>query len=245
MEERHDRRPPLAVQRHQYASTAHMSSTMTATHAAGRTRHGEKAVIFDLGGVVLEWKPLELLRRFYEQDGEALRATVQRAVFDHPDWLELDRGTLTQARAIPRFATRAGRPEAEIARLMIAVRESLQPVPETLALMGSLVQAGVPLYCLSNMHAENAAWLLQTRDFWPMFRGVVFSADEKLIKPEPEIFQRLLTRYGLVAERTAFVDDHRPNVASAGRLGLHGIAFEDAAQCAAALQRWLQGGPST
>jgi putative hydrolase of the HAD superfamily len=201
-----------------------------------------RAVIFDLGGVVLDWQPREVLLRFYPQEGDDVRTAVREAVFEHPDWLELDRGTLTHERAIPRFAARAARPADEIARLMTAVRDSLQPLPETVALMRSLARDGVPLYCLSNMHAEIAAWLLRTHDFWPLFRGVVFSADEKLIKPEPEIFQRLLRRYDLVAQHTAFVDDHRPNVDSARRLGLHGIAFEDAAQCAAALHRWLAGG---
>jgi HAD superfamily hydrolase (TIGR01509 family) len=131
------------------------------------------AVIFDLGGVVLDWRPLDL-----------------------------DRGTLSHAQAVPRFAARTGRDEAEMARRLLAVRDSLQPIAGTVALMRELSEAGVPLYCLSNMHAELAAWLQRTHDFWPVFRGVVISADEKLIKPDPEIFRRLLQRHGLSATRS-------------------------------------------
>jgi putative hydrolase of the HAD superfamily len=198
-----------------------------------------RAVIFDLGGVVLDWRPRELLRRFYPGPGEPLRATVWRAVFDHPDWLDLDRGVLSHAEAIPRFAARTARPQAEMARLLVAVRDSLQPLPETVAVMRRLAAAGVPLYCLSNMHAEIAAWLVETHDFWPLFRGIVFSAHERCIKPDPAIFRLLLERHGLEAGDTAFVDDHPANVEAARQLGLHAIAFTDAARCEAALQAWL------
>jgi putative hydrolase of the HAD superfamily len=219
-----------------------MTTAIREVKSGSRGREGSdanRAVIFDLGGVVLDWRPLELLRRFYAGQGDELRDRVRRAVFDHPDWLELDRGTLSHAQAVPRFAARAGRDEPEMARLLLAVRDSLQPIPATVELLRELAAAGVPLYCLSNMHAEIAAWLLRTQDFWPVFRGVVFSADERLIKPEPEIFLRLLQRHGLAAARTAFVDDHPANVAAARALGLHAVAFDDAAQCRDALHRWL------
>jgi len=202
-------------------------------------RGATRTVIFDLGGVVLDWRPLDLLQRFYAGHGDDVRERVRRAVFDHPDWLDLDRGTLSHAEAVPRFAARSGRNEDEMTRLLHAVRDSLQPIPETVALMHELAAAGVPLYCLSNMHAEIAAWLLRTHDFWPVFRGVVFSADERLIKPEPEIFARLLQRHGLSAVNTAFVDDHPANIVAARRLGLHAVAFENAAQCRDALRGWL------
>jgi len=77
---------------------------------------GAQAVIFDLGGVALHWTPLQLLRRLYPDADEARRMAVRQAVFEHPAWLDLDRGTLTHAAAIPRFAARLGCPEAEIAR---------------------------------------------------------------------------------------------------------------------------------
>ncbi|MCU0758550.1 MAG: HAD family phosphatase [Steroidobacteraceae bacterium] len=206
---------------------------------SARTAPPGRAVIFDLGGVVLDWRPRELLQRFYPAPDAALRETVWRAVFDHPDWLDLDRGVLSHAAAIPRFAARAARPEAEMAGLLLAVRDSLQPLPATIALMRRLDAAGVPLYCLSNMHAEIADWLVATHDFWPLFRGIVFSAHERCLKPDPAIFRLLLERHGLEAAATAFVDDHPANVEAARRLGLHAIAFADAAQCDAALRAWL------
>ncbi len=188
---------------------------------------------------MLDWRPRDLLERFYRGQDAAQLDTVWQAVFAHPDWLDLDRGTLSHADAAPRFAARAGRTVDEMSRLLQAARDSLLPIPGTVELMRALHAQGVPLYCLSNMHAEIATWLLRSYDFWPLFRGVVFSADEKLIKPDPEIFHRLLHRHGLAAAQTAFVDDHPVNVESAARLGLHAIRFESAGQCGAALARWL------
>ncbi len=203
----------------------------------------ERAVIFDLGGVVLDWRPRDLLERFYAGQAPTLHDTVWQAVFEHPDWLDLDRGTLSHRDAAIRFAARAGRTPDEMARLLRAARDSLQPLPETLALMRSLEADGVPLYCLSNMHAEIVTWLLRTYDFWPLFRGVVFSSDERLIKPDPVLFDRLLSRYGLVAANTAFVDDHPANIESAARIGLHAIRFENAVQTGEALERWFGARP--
>src|SRR5688572_22209315 len=102
-----------------------------------------KQVIFDFGGVVVEWRPEDLMARLYgnERDRSAIRA----AVFQHPDWLELDRGVLDGPTAIARFCARTGRPASEFEALLAEVRASLKPIPETVALLRELAQRGVPL----------------------------------------------------------------------------------------------------
>ena len=59
-------------------------------------------VVFDFGGVLVRWKPTEILESFYED--ERLRRLAHDEVFNHSDWVELDRGTLSDEAAIPRFA---------------------------------------------------------------------------------------------------------------------------------------------
>ena len=75
-------------------------------------------MIFDFGGVLVRWKPQEIIDHFY-QDAD-LRARLREEVFQHPDWLEMDRGALDDAQAVRRFATRMGRPEAEMLELLSA-----------------------------------------------------------------------------------------------------------------------------
>ena len=193
-----------------------------------------KNVIFDVGGVLLDWNPGRVLQSFYADASE--RERMKQLIFHHADWLELDRGTLGEDVLLQRIAERAGRPVPELKGLFEVVRDSLHPKQDTVALLGSLSARGVPLYCLSNMPSKIYATLSQRFDFWQHFDGIVISGDIRMVKPEPAIFRHLLERYGLRAGDTVFVDDLPANVEAAQRLGLHGVVFENAAQCELALQ---------
>jgi HAD superfamily hydrolase (TIGR01509 family) len=193
-----------------------------------------KNVIFDVGGVLLDWNPGRVLQSFYADANE--RERMKQLIFHHADWLELDRGTMAEDLLLQRIAERAGRPVPELQGLFEVVRDSLHPKQETVALLGSLSARGVPLYCLSNMPSKIYATLSERFDFWQHFDGIVISGDVRMVKPEPAIFRHLLERYGLRAGDTVFVDDLPANVEAAQRLGLHGVVFENAAQCELALQ---------
>jgi putative hydrolase of the HAD superfamily len=186
-------------------------------------------VIFDLGGVVLKWSPDDILEEFYAD--EAARAQTKREVFQHNDWLDLDRGTLLEPDAIVRFHQRTGRPREEMSALMQAVKDSLQPVPGTVDLLEELAARGIPLYCLSNMPATTADYLRQRHSFWKVFGGVVISGEIQLLKPEREIFDHIAQRFALTPENTVFIDDHGPNIDSAKRLGFKTIHFQTPGQC--------------
>ena len=197
-------------------------------------------VIFDLGGVVLEWNPDAILEGYYTDPQE--RAAMKTALFKHPDWLQMDRGTLTESEALARLQQRTGRPVAELSGLFDAVRGSLRPKADTLALLKSLARRDVPLYCLSNMPASTFAYLREQHAFWNVFKGIVISGEIKMAKPEREIFEYLLRRYALAAADTVFVDDHAPNIEAAEKVGLHTVWFRDAAQCALELEHLLGAG---
>ena len=80
-------------------------------------------VIFDLGGVVLDWNPDAILEHYYA-DMDA-RAAMRTALFQHPDWLLMDRGVFSEAEVIARLEERTGRDRAELTGLLDAVRYSL------------------------------------------------------------------------------------------------------------------------
>jgi len=193
-----------------------------------------KNVIFDVGGVLLDWNPGRILEGYYADPGE--RAQMKQHIFLHADWLELDRGTLSESALLERIAGRAGRPVPELGNLFEVVRNSLLPKTDTIALLGSLAARKVPLYCLSNMPANVFSKLRQRFEFWDLFDGIVISGEVKLVKPEPAIFEHLLSRYGLAAGDSVFVDDLPANIQAARALGLHGVLFESARQVELALQ---------
>ena len=186
-------------------------------------------VIFDLGGVVFRWDPQRIVRSFYADD--TLHQPILTEVFQHPDWIELDRGTLDEPDAIHRFRMRTGRSAEEMQALMHATRESLLPITETIDLINELAEQGVPLYCLSNAATRTFDFLRERHDVFAHFRGVVISGAIKLIKPDPKIFHHISERYDLAPGDTIFVDDNLPNIESAARLGFHTVHFRDSRQC--------------
>ncbi len=190
-------------------------------------------VIFDFGGVLVRWQPREIIASFY--DDASVHALIGRSIFQHVDWAEMDRGTLDEPAATLRFAERTGRPAAEITAFLQHVRESLTTVPETIAILHDLARRGVPLYGLSNMATDTFAWLRERYDHWSLFKGIVISADIRMLKPERQIFEYIVRQHGLVPAETVFIDDHAPNVEAARSMGFHTIQFESPVQCAAAL----------
>jgi putative hydrolase of the HAD superfamily len=200
-------------------------------------------VIFDFGGVLIRWQPQQIIDGFYED--EDLRARLRDEVFRHPDWLEMDRGTLEDGDAVERFAKRMHRPAAEMRDLMERVKESLVPMQSSLDIVNGLAHRGIPVYGLSNMSSSTFAHLEARHSIWDVFRGIVISGRIKLVKPDPRIFEHISKTYGLVPGETAFIDDLEPNVEAASRHGFKGIKFENAEQCRAELFAWLgRGGTS-
>ena len=186
-------------------------------------------IVFDLGGVVVEWKPEALAASVFDDVESQRRALVD--FIGHPDWLELDRGTLDPDQAIARAAERTGLSRADLASMLGRVPASLKPKPETVALMERLKAAGHRLYCLSNMHVASIAHLEASHGFFDLFDGTAISCRLKLCKPEPAIYEHALKANGLNAKDTVFIDDVDVNIAAAARVGIRTIQFRDTAQC--------------
>lgn len=196
-------------------------------------------VIFDLGGVVLDWNPDQIVSRLQPQP--ELRASLKEAVFGHADWRLFDRGTLTESDLIERLQARVGGTRQQMAAILDAVRDSLVEKPDTVELIRALQAQGTPLYCLSNMPATVYAHLRRRHTFWDAFSGIVISGEVQMMKPEPEVFMHLLATFNLRAEECVFVDDLRANIDSALLCGLRAIWFKDADQCRRELNQILGG----
>ena len=176
---------------------------------------GVRNVIFDFGGVLVTWRPQEIIDSFYADP--ALRESVRVHAFQHEDWLEMDRGTLDEATVVQRFAARMGRPEAELRALFDHLRASLVPIAPTVALLQELRGRGVKLYGLSNMSESIFAYLRGRHPFFGLFDGIVVSAAVKLLKPEPGIYEHLRERHALDFAESVFLDDMPRNVEAARR----------------------------
>jgi putative hydrolase of the HAD superfamily len=190
-------------------------------------------VVFDLGGVVFEWRPDAIISSVFE-DAET-RELVKSRIFRHADWVELDRGTLSLDHAIDRGAERTGLPRGDVKTLMDAVPKFLLPIEATIELIRAVKTANNKLFVLSNMHFASISYLERNHGFWDLFDGMVISCRIRKVKPEIDIYQHLLAEYELDAGETVFIDDLGENLEAASSLGIHTIRFVDASQCRQAL----------
>jgi len=181
------------------------------------------AVMFDLGGVLIDWNPRHLYRKLFD-DAAEMEAFLRDVCA--PAWnLEQDRGR-PWAQAIAELS--AAHPDK--AALIAAYRgrwgEMLAgPIAGTVAILETLHREGVPLYALTNWSAETFPIAEELYGFLGLFRGIVVSGRIGLIKPDREIYDHAVARFGLAPGRTVFIDDSAKNAAGAEAAGLRAIHF--------------------
>lgn len=183
-----------------------------------------KNIVFDLGGVVVDYDPKEyLMERFYHERTEHF---IYNAVFGSAEWVLMDQGKLAWKDAVEIFMARGV--ENDLAFEMKAVlsewTELLQTRKATVNLIRILKKKGFRVYYLSNMSAEVLAYL-KRRDYFTLFDGGIASYEVGLLKPDVEIYQLLIDQYQLVPQETIFTDDHKANSAAAFQAGITGIQF--------------------
>lgn len=188
----------------------------------------QKAVLWDLGNVVVRWEPEAILSSF--KYGPAETDFLRRELLGHSDWLKLDQGLITEQQVADRLSKLSTLSSSEIHRCFDVVRESLNDIQESVSLIEQMHGAGIPMYVLSNMSNVNARFLRQ-RPYFQHFNGVVISAEEKLIKPDPELFQRVLDRYKLKAQSVYFIDDSSVNIETALTMGFYAQHFHRSTGC--------------
>ena len=182
-----------------------------------------KNVIFDVGQVLVAWEPVEAMRAL-GMDEETVRAVADATVHTS-DWDEADRGALSDEELLTGFIRKAPAYEAQIRNFWEHVNRAIYPFPYVGEWMRTLKDKGYRLYILSNYGKWTYEHTAEALSFLSDVDGQVFSFEVHQIKPEPEIYQLLLKRYGLKAEESVFLDDTLKNVEAAEEQGIHGIHF--------------------
>ena len=186
-------------------------------------------VIFDLGGVLLEWNPRHLYRKLFAGDEAAMEDFLANVCT--AEWNERQDAGRTFADAVaellPRHADKRELIEAFGARFGEMIPGAIE---DSVAILGELKQRGVPVYGMSNWSAETFPQQRERFPFLALLDGLVISGDVGVIKPDPRIFRILLERYAIAPETAVFVDDVARNAVAASALGIHGIHFRSPAQ---------------
>jgi 2-haloacid dehalogenase len=184
-------------------------------------------VIFDLGGVLIKWDPRHLYRQLLRCDEAAVETFL--AEICTQAWNERQDAGRTFAEAEAELI--ALHPaKADLIRAFGARFDEMIPGAheDVVAILLELKAAGIPLYALTNWSAETFGSQRRRFPFLSAFDGIVVSGEERLIKPDPRIFRRLLDRYKVRPEDAIFIDDAPGNAEAATALGIHGIHFSSA-----------------
>jgi 2-haloacid dehalogenase len=195
-----------------------------------------QAIIFDFGGVLLEWDPHALYRRFINQPQQIDQFLAE---VDFATWnAEQDRGR-PFAEGVAELSSQFPH-HAQLIRAYYDHWEDsiIGPIPGSVAILRRLKQAGYPLYALSNWSAETFPRVSKEYVFFDLFDDIILSGDVKLIKPDPAIFNLLLTRIRLPAQSCLLIDDSQPNIITAKSLGFNAIQFKSPEQLESELQRY-------
>jgi len=187
-------------------------------------------VVFEFGGVLIDWDPRHLYRGLFAGD-EAAMEHFLATVCTH-EWNRCQD---------------AGRSFAEGARLLMAEHpdkaelidayhtrfdEMLAgPIAGSVEILGELRDRGTALYGLTNWSAETYPAAVERFAFLRWFRGILVSGEVGLIKPDPRIFALMIERFNIEAQHAVYIDDVETNAAAAASLGIHAIHFTTPQYC--------------
>lgn len=187
-----------------------------------------KYVIFDIGGVVLNFKPREVIAEaFPNHDIEHVLYSTYRS----PDWATFDKGDISEAELIEKIAQRISVDLEHVARFMELTKKAWLPNRETIELIQELHVHGIKLYALTNMPTSLQRYFEKRYSFWNYFDSIFVSAELHMVKPEKEIYTYFLQQTGINAAEAVCIDDRKENLITAQEFGINTIEFQQAETC--------------
>ncbi|WP_343214327.1 HAD family phosphatase [Dyella sp. ASV21] len=193
-------------------------------------------VIFDLGNVLIGWDPRRLYRQLIDDEAHMewfLREVCNGAWNEQQDagrsW---DEATAERRARFPEHAALIDAYQHRWEETLVGA------IDGTVALLDALRERGVRLLALTNWSQETFPVARQRYAFLQWFEGIVVSGEERLIKPDPRIYQRLLARYAVEPASALYIDDSQRNVDAAVALGMHGWWFQHPEGLRQHLMQW-------
>ncbi len=192
-------------------------------------------VVFDLGGVLIDWNPRYLYRKVMDDEAEIERFLAE--VWTHERNLSLDAG-----RTFDEVVAELVDAHPDWADHIRTYRDRWEEMiagalDDTVAVFNRVRAAGIPTYGLTNWSAETFPIAQARFAFLHRFDGIVVSGVEREVKPDRAIYDILTSRYGFRPEDAVFIDDAEKNILAARDLGFHTVHFNDAETLADALRR--------
>jgi 2-haloacid dehalogenase len=198
--------------------------------------HLQPALVFDFGGVLVEWDPHYLYRPFFNGDDAAIDRFMLEIDFhawnvQQDGGRSFDEGVAVLSAQFPQYAPLIHAYHDHYADSITG------PIAGTVDILRACKAAGYPLYGLSNWAQEKFELVRPQFDFFDCFDDILISSTVNLVKPDPRLFEIFLARIKRRAEDCVYIDDSAANVAVADQLGFITIHFESSPHLAAELDR--------
>lgn len=184
-----------------------------------------KNIIFDLGNVLLTFKPKEFLLGIME-DEKKVNSFTSKAIMTET-WLKLDRGTISVDNAIKKLKVDFPEEMDMIDLFFTHWMDMFKPIKKNVKIAERLKQEGYNLYILSNFILEPCEEVNRRLEFFKLFDGAVYSYQMHHLKPENEMYAHLTEMYGLNPEESVFLDDHQECLIPAEEMGMKVIWVQE------------------
>ncbi|MCX7653365.1 MAG: HAD family phosphatase [Fervidobacterium sp.] len=181
-------------------------------------------IIFDLGRVLIDWRPYEYMVKEF---GSEVAIFLWKNVFDTVEWNLMDKGEITEEQLWNMFKEKFPEYKEYIEKMSLKVPELLTPISENVELLMPLKRMGYQLYVLSNFSRGNFNYVYKKFEFFKIFDGMIISGFVKQIKPEVEIYQTLIFNFNLNPFESLFIDDKEENIKTAKFFGFNVIHLPD------------------
>ncbi len=201
--------------------------------------HPIHTIVFDLGGVLVDWNPRYLFRSIFddEKDMEYFLTHVC-----NQEWNEKQDAGRSFAEGQKEVAEKFPHYKEQIDAYYRRWPETLgQPIAGTVKILEELAATKkYQILALSNWAAETFHFARARFEFLKIFEGILVSGEERLIKPDARFFNLLVERYNVVPSKSVFIDDVEKNILGAQKLGFQTIQFKNPEQLGLSLGQLLQ-----
>ncbi|MCC8059234.1 MAG: HAD family phosphatase [Clostridiales bacterium] len=185
-------------------------------------------IVFDMGNVLVGYDPMRVCEHYITDEED--RMQVYTADFVSPEWVMLDMGVIEEEQALERICARLPERLHEAARLCMRDwdKYNMQTYAEMEPVVRGLKARGFDIYLCSNASNRLPGRYRELIPAVDCFSGILFSAPEKVMKPQRQIYECLFARYSLRPEECFFIDDAQINIDGARACGMDGYCYADA-----------------
>ena len=201
-----------------------------------------KNVIFDLGNVLIDFKPIKYIKSLGYDDEKALE--IFNKTIKDPIWAVMDRGIYRDKESyVKAFKTKYPEIKDDIDKFLGGpwIENVIFPLKDNLKMIDLVKEKGLKYYILSNYPKDAFEYTYNMCPFIQNGDGMVISYDVLMIKPDKNIYLKLLDKYGLKANECLFIDDLDINVEGAKSVGINAIVFKDLEDGYKKLEEYLKG----